>query len=136
MAMPKPAPISMYDGLILKALEAGTQSVDEAHARIGFGHRDSIRRAMRSLHARQQVHVRGWRRREGGRLEALYAVGSGRDAPRPVALTNAQKAKRWRDSLQDDARDKLLARKRLDRRLKAPRPDPAAAWINGSMYAD
>ena len=134
--MPKPAPISMYDSLILKAIEAGKQSVDEIHTHIGVGHRDSIRRALRSLHVREQVHHGDWRRRANGRMEALYAAGPGKDAKRPAAFTNAEKSARWRESLPDDARDKLLARKRLDRVLRSPRADPAAAWINCSSESD
>lgn len=126
----------MYDGLILKAIEAGAQCVEEIHAHVGFGHRDSIRRALRSLHVREQVHCGDWRRRSNGRLEILYAIGHGVDAERPATFTPAERSQRWRDSLDDEERDKLLSRKRLDRRLSAPRPDPAAAWINGSLPSD
>ena len=56
---------------------------------------------------RDSVHIAGWKRGRSGPIEALWMIGPGEDAPKPKALTSAEKSAKWRNT----PHGKILARK-------------------------
>lgn len=55
---------------------------------------------LNALHATGKIHIAGWRRPPGsGGLAAIWHWGPGKDAPRPVPLTNAQRCRRYQERL-------------------------------------
>lgn len=84
------------------------------------------------LHQNKMVHIAGYRLQSMQHKtvsHALYCWGEAKDAPKPPALTGAQRARRKRERLLDDmeARDKHLAKRRAAR--WTPTRDWTASWI-------
>ncbi|WP_428852752.1 hypothetical protein [Imbroritus primus] len=100
--------------------------------------RRAVMTALQVQHAAGEVHVPGYGPRPpSGYAPKLWALGPGKDAPRPKPMTASQKAKRSYRRLKQERPDilaKKSARAKLtyaERNGKLIRRDPAAAWIQG-----
>lgn len=83
---------------LLEALDKRTGTAREIAERIPCCH-EHARAIFRMLHLRGWVHIRTWRRGRQGPASPVFAIGPGKDAPRPASLTAAQKCKRYREQL-------------------------------------
>ena len=55
---------------------------------------------LKKLHEAGKIRIAGWRRSKGsGGLAAIWHWGPGKDAPRHVPLTNAQRCRRYQERL-------------------------------------
>lgn len=83
---------------IVAALKAGgAMSYREIAAASGLS-RNTIKNAryMEILVAQRRVHVSDWRRNRNGPMVAVYTAGPGRNASKPLPLSNAECLARWR----------------------------------------
>lgn len=93
---------------------------------------------LRHLHAEGRIYIKAWARdiaeRERMYPREVWVAGAGVDAPRPPALTLMERKKRAWDRIKadEDRHERILARRRVMKVLKRPRPDPAAAWIGAA----
>ena len=87
------------------------------------------------LHENQQIHVLRWDKEIEARAKRhateVWMLGPGIDAPRPAPDGHTTRAKRAWESLKADPERHMvtLAKRRVRRRLRKLRPDPAAAWL-------
>ena len=91
----------------------------------------TVRRHLRFMHAEGRVHIGRWYRGHI-KYDRMWLAGAGKDAPKPEWLTVAQRAERARERLATDPEAVIRLRERERRRWirrRAPRPDPAAAWM-------
>lgn len=87
------------------------------------------------LRTQRRVYILQWDKepvyREKRHAVPIYAAGRKPDAPKPAPDPITERFKRqWTRIKSDpDKHSDILARRRVRRRLKNLRPDPAAAWI-------
>lgn len=90
---------------------------------------------LKHLHTERRIHVLRWDKEVAERAKRhaieVWTFGPGEDAPRPEADGRKLRAKRaWQRVKADEDRHELVnAKRRVRRRIKAKRPDAAAAWI-------
>lgn len=53
--------------------------------------------SVRKHYTHGDMHIVGWHREPKGNDSALLVLGSGRDAPKPLPLTTAEKNRRYRE---------------------------------------
>ena len=91
---------------------------------------------IKHMHATGQIHILRWDKEVAERKKRhaieVWTFGPGKDAPRPAADGHGMRSKRaWQSLKADEDRHELWnAKRRVRRRIKAKRPDAAAAWIN------
>lgn len=87
------------------------------------------------LHDSKQIHIARWDKdiEERAKRHAIevWAFGPGKDAVRPPPDGKEVRSRRaWQSLKSDEDRHELvLAKRRVRRRIRAKRPDVAAAWI-------
>lgn len=84
---------------VLDALATGPMTTRELAAELPGLEFNYIRAVVAEQRAHGRLHVKAWQREEeGGRLypRAVYAMGPGKDAPRPAPLTKAEQNARHR----------------------------------------
>jgi predicted ArsR family transcriptional regulator len=113
-----------YDNwrVMLDLLQKGMTGIDLADV-MGL-HQDTVRRAMRAMHADGLIHIAGWHHKinETGRVMAIWKAGEGKDKPKPSKRTCAkmrharhyeknkavEKARRWAKSMQGNPFAQLI----------------------------
>lgn len=97
----------------------------DIHQRTGLG-RTTIWRWLTHLHAAGDIHIAGWLPGgTPGTWLARYAVGAGRDVPKPTPLTEAQKSRAYRARARRDGDwQERLARQRARYWTRRARADP------------
>jgi hypothetical protein len=94
-------------------------------------------RLVKGMHELGMVHIAKWplRRMPRATRVAAYALGAGKDAPKPKRLTQAQRQTRYKSKLRADA-DRLDIQLSKDRARKLkPTRDPLVAAMYGSAAA-
>jgi len=90
---------------------------------------------VKHLHQNRRIYILRWEKHIAQRAKRhavpVYAPGRRPDAPKPEADTDEVVYQRaWNRLKSDpDRHGDLLAKRRVRRRLRNLRPDPAAAWI-------
>lgn len=118
----------------ISAVTAMPQTRDELQCLLGCS-KATVRRLLEYLHAEPRcIHVVGWRA-SGGELTPVWSYGTSPDAPRPRALTKAERNRmHWKAIKRDPFRHQQ--RKASDRaaksirRLRGKRQGWAAALLN------
>lgn len=121
---------------IAAALQAGPMCAHDLAPKV-FLCFEQARRYLQFMHGQGQVHIAKWTLRRTPRATrvAAYAAGPGQDAPRPEALTNAQRQRRSIHSArQDGNRYALIRAKDRARKLK-PTRDPLITAMFGAPAA-
>jgi predicted ArsR family transcriptional regulator len=95
---------------------------------------NSARRYVRILHDEGRLYIKRYLRNgTGGTPKAVYALGPGKDASKPVPHSRKENHKRWYEKLRRDHPDKfitMLAKARLRRAMRKPvAADPMLSWI-------
>lgn len=114
---------------ILEALKvrdmSGFQIADAMHIC-----RENARKYVVLLLELKLAHVQRWEQTEGKRrYMPILRAGRGKDAPRPVKMTNTERARKYRIELKKDRdRYERIAATQNAQIRKIP-PDPLLAWI-------
>lgn len=64
-----------------------------------------IRNVLIYLRKEKRIHISQWRRNTSGKPTPTYAIGSRRDAPRPIRLSAAEKHKAYRSRMREKLGD-------------------------------
>jgi Tfp pilus assembly protein PilV len=80
--------------LILRDLEFGSATSIDLTALVKL-HLDTVQRVMYSLHREKLVWISAWERHHG-KPRPVWALGSKKDAPKPIPFTNTEKRRKWR----------------------------------------
>ena len=90
---------------------------------------------IKHLHANGQIHIGSWEKQVAERKKRhaieMWTLGPGEDAPRPPPDGHHERSQRAWENLKadEDRHERWNAKRRVRRRIKAMRPDVAAAWI-------
>jgi hypothetical protein len=93
---------------------------------------------IKHMHATKQIHILRWDKEVEERAKRhaieIWTLGPGEDAPRPEPDGRAVRSKRaWESLKADEDRHELWnAKRRVRRRIKSKRLEPAAAWITSA----
>lgn len=97
---------------------------------------------LKHMHANGQIHITRWDKEVAERAKRhaieIWAAGPGEDAPRPEPDGHLDRSRRaWKRLRADQDRlERVNARRRVKRRIKAKRPDIAAAWITPAANSE
>lgn len=117
--------------LILSAIGTVERKSDEIAAMVGIAGQ-TVRRHLRIMHKLGMVHIKR-RFRHHIKWDALWLAGPGEDAPIPPPIDNAERVRRARIKRELDGEAFVRRKNQLTKYgllARAPRSDPAAAWIN------
>ena len=120
--------------LILAVIQEHERGAVEIAAMVGIA-AQTVRRHMRFMHKQGRVHIKR-RYRTHIKFDPLWLAGPGEDAPIPERIDNAERMRRARLKRQIDPEAAIQRRSELVRhglKRRAPRADPAAAWINSGV---
>lgn len=123
-------------GLIAAALADGPLSAHDLAPRV-FLCFEQARRYLQFMHGQDLVHVARWplRRTPRATRVAAYALGPGRDVPKPAALTGPQKQARSRHKARQDGDRYALIRAKDRARKRKPVRDPLITAMFGAPAA-
>jgi hypothetical protein len=65
-------------------------------AKIAGRERQTTEKVVKRLHQNGEIHIRRWSRGNNGPYVPHFFWGKGKDAPKPIPLTNSEKTKRYR----------------------------------------
>lgn len=84
-------------------------------------------------HRQGLTHIAEWRRSPVGPMSPVYAWGSGKDAPKPKPLTDAEKCKRYRTRMKQEEPERFAAMrmKQKFKHRRTPLMDPLIALATG-----
>jgi hypothetical protein len=123
--------------LILKLLEDGPMDITEVAAKLGIWERPA-RFRLNALHAAGKIHIARYERfSDRGVASRIWALGSGKDAPRPKPVDRNKRERMRMSRLRREdpaAYAQLLARKRAMEAIRTGRlvkRDPAATALFG-----
>lgn len=97
---------------------------------------------LQHLRGLQRVHITRWDKEIAERKKRhaieVWTLGAGEDAPRPEADgLKVRRRRAWEAVKADEDRHELInAKRRVRRRIKAKRPDVAAAWITPAANSE
>lgn len=94
----------------------------------------TARSHLKQMLAARQVHITRWVKVSRFVWERIFAAGPGRDAVKPSRLTQEERNRRAAERRRLDPELAIRREKSAELYLlthRAPRPDPAAAWITG-----
>lgn len=93
-----------------------------------------LRRYLLELRSRGLIHISAWTRDPIDGMKPypreVWALGAGKDAPRPTPKSDTDVSREYRQRMRDADPLRFAMRRRQDRLLaRAPRPDAAARWL-------
>ena len=79
----------------------GPSTPKEIAARTGLAYRSLYSSEMNyigKLHGEKRIYIAGWRRQtgHGGPPQPVYALGKGKDTPRPKPKSSSERCRQWR----------------------------------------
>lgn len=92
----------------------------------------TARTHLKVMHAAGEVHIARWFKASRFVWERIFAIGPGQDAPKPSRMTQQERSRAYAARRRLDPELQMqrdISRQAYELRHRAPRADPAAAWL-------